>query len=67
MNQSVGIVEVEKKLNFSIAPGMQKGDRIKIAEEGDKVIPEMIPGDVYILLEPEGHDVFTRKGMSMTR
>lgn len=58
----VGVVVEDRVLIFDISPGMNTGDKIKMSEEGDKVIPEMIPGDVYIVVEVDEHDDFERRG-----
>eukprot|EP00475_Leptophrys_vorax_P028924 TRINITY_DN4214_c0_g1_i1.p1 TRINITY_DN4214_c0_g1~~TRINITY_DN4214_c0_g1_i1.p1 ORF type:complete len:507 (-),score=137.13 TRINITY_DN4214_c0_g1_i1:53-1573(-) len=57
-----GIVQEKVDLTFTISPGMQHGEKIKLAEEGDRVMKEMIPGDVYMVLEQTPHPEFERKG-----
>jgi DnaJ family protein A protein 2 len=57
-----GIIDETVDLHFTISPGMTHGEKIKLAEEGDRVMKEMIPGDVYIVLDQAKHPEFERHG-----
>lgn len=57
-----GLKVEHKVLKFSVNPGMDNKDKIKLMEEGDKLSKDMIPGDLYIILEVEDHPMFERKG-----
>lgn len=57
-----GIIDEKVALNYTISPGMSNGEKIRLAQEGDRVVKEMIPGDVYVVLETKKHDTFERKG-----
>lgn len=50
-----------KVFKIGIDPGMQAGEVITFAGEGDAVI-EALPGDVNFSIKQKGHPSFTRKG-----
>ena len=54
-------VTESKQLDVFIEPGMENGQRITFAGEGDQA-PDVTPGDVIIELEEKPHDTFKRKG-----
>lgn len=53
------IEEVEKTVH--IDKGMKEGHKIKFAEEGDRM-PDIVPGDVVVVLQHMKHSFFQRKG-----
>jgi len=55
------IVQERKVLEVHIDPGMKDGQQIKFTGEGDQA-PDVIPGDVIIVLEEKEHPKFKRKG-----
>jgi len=55
------IVSERKVLEVFIDKGMKNGQKITFAGEGDQ-LPDIIPGDIIIVLEEKPHDRFERKG-----
>jgi len=51
----------KKVLEVHIDKGMKGGETITFTGESDQA-PEMVPGDVVIVIEEKKHDRFTRKG-----
>ncbi|EJU05619.1 hypothetical protein DACRYDRAFT_20055 [Dacryopinax primogenitus] len=54
-------ISEKKVLEVHIDKGMKGGETINFAGESDQA-PDMIPGDVVIVIEEKKHDRFTRKG-----
>ena len=54
-----------KILEVHIERGMQHEETIRFAGEGDQE-PDVIPGDVVIILDVQPHDKFQRKGTHLT-
>lgn len=50
-----------KILNVFIEKGMAHGQKIVFREEGDQH-PDLIPGDVVLVLQQTEHPIFTRDG-----
>ncbi|KAM3579075.1 Type I HSP40 co-chaperone, variant 2 [Umbelopsis sp. WA50703] len=55
------IISERKVLEVFIDKGMKNGQKITFAGEGDQ-LPDIIPGDIIIVLEEKPHDRFERKG-----
>ena len=56
-----GIKVEERTLNVSIPPGVNQGNKIKIAGEGD-AYPGSVKGDLYVCIEVQPDDFFKRDG-----
>jgi len=56
--------EEEKTLDVYVDPGMRHGTKITFSGEGDQ-IPDVIPGDVVLVLQQEQHAVFVREGSDL--
>jgi DnaJ homolog subfamily A member 2 len=55
-------VVVERKfLEIHVKKGMRNGETIKICGESDRA-PDLIPGDVLVVIEEEWHPRFVREG-----
>jgi len=57
-----GRVEKRKTLNVRIPAGVDTGDRIRLAGEGEAGISGGPPGDLYVQIEVREHPIFTREG-----
>jgi len=55
------VEEESKVLDVFIDKGMQHGQKITFKEEGDQQ-PDIIPGDVILVLQQKQHSVFRREG-----
>jgi len=55
------VSEESKTLDVFIDKGMQHGQKIVFKEEGDQ-LPDIIPGDVILVLQQKEHPVFKRDG-----
>jgi DnaJ family protein A protein 2 len=55
------VVEESKVLDIFIEKGMQHGQKLTFREEGDQQ-PDIIPGDVILVLQQKEHSVFKREG-----
>ncbi|NZA25734.1 molecular chaperone DnaJ [Luteimonas sp. SJ-92] len=57
-----GRVEEEKVLSVKIPPGVDSGDRIRLAGEGEAGPAGSPPGDLYVEVRVRPHDIFVRDG-----
>jgi molecular chaperone DnaJ len=57
-----GRVEEEKVLSVKIPPGVDSGDRIRLAGEGEAGPPGAPPGDLYVEVRVRPHEIFVRDG-----
>lgn len=57
-----GRVRREKTLAVNIPPGVDDGTRIRLADEGEAGVRGAPPGDLYIFLDVEKHQIFEREG-----
>jgi len=57
-----GRVEDEKVLSVKIPPGVDNGDRIRLAGEGEAGPPGTRPGDLYVEVRVRPHPIFERDG-----
>ncbi len=57
-----GRVERRKTLNVRIPPGVDTGDRIRLAGEGEAGISGGPPGDLYVQVDVREHPIFSRDG-----
>ena len=57
-----GQVEKEKTLQVNIPAGVEEGNRIRLAGEGEMGARGGTPGDLYIFLSIEPHRIFQREG-----
>ena len=57
-----GRVEEEKTLQVKIPAGVDNGDRIRLAGEGEAGPSGMPPGDLYVEVRVRPHDLFERDG-----
>ncbi|KAI9142638.1 hypothetical protein BKA69DRAFT_1067449 [Paraphysoderma sedebokerense] len=55
------VIQERKVLEVHIDPGMKDGQQIRFSGEGDQQ-PNVIPGDVVIVVEEKEHPRFKRKG-----
>lgn len=60
-----GRVEKRKTLNVRIPAGVDTGDRIRLAGEGEAGIGNGPPGDLYVQIEVREHPIFTRDGRNL--
>eukprot|EP01112_Ceratiomyxa_fruticulosa_P010802 TRINITY_DN286_c0_g1_i1.p1 TRINITY_DN286_c0_g1~~TRINITY_DN286_c0_g1_i1.p1 ORF type:complete len:418 (+),score=105.83 TRINITY_DN286_c0_g1_i1:327-1580(+) len=58
------IVSEKKALEVHIDKGMKDGQRITFAGEGDQA-PDLIPGDIIIVVTQKEHPVFKREGENL--
>jgi DnaJ-class molecular chaperone len=57
-----GRVEEEKTLSVKIPAGVDNGDRIRLAGEGEAGPAGTPPGDLYVEVRVREHDIFQRDG-----
>ena len=57
-----GRVEQEKTLSVKIPAGVDNGDRIRLAGEGEAGPAGTPPGDLYVEVRVRPHDIFERDG-----
>ena len=60
-----GRVEKERALNVNIPVGVETGNRIRLAGEGEAGMRGGPPGDLYIFVEVEAHKLFERDGVNL--
>ena len=56
-----GRVQKDRSLSVNIPAGVETGTRIRLASEGEAGMRGGPPGDLYIFLEVEKHDIFERE------
>jgi molecular chaperone DnaJ len=57
-----GQKRVERTVTVKIPAGVDDGNRLRLTGEGEKGSPGYPPGDLYVVLHVEPHDVFKRDG-----
>jgi molecular chaperone DnaJ len=57
-----GSVTKEKTLSVKVPPGVDNGDRIRLAGEGEAGEKGGAPGDLYVEIHVREHPIFTREG-----
>ncbi|GHF33922.1 molecular chaperone DnaJ [Seohaeicola zhoushanensis] len=60
-----GRVEKDRALNVNIPAGVETGTRIRLAGEGEAGMRGGPPGDLYIFVEVEQHELFGRDGTNL--
>jgi molecular chaperone DnaJ len=60
-----GRVHKEKTLEVDIPPGVDEGNRIRLAGEGEAGIRGGQPGDLYVFLSVQPHRLFRRDGQNL--
>jgi molecular chaperone DnaJ len=59
--RSAGCLREEKALSVKVAAGIDTGDRIRSAGEGEAAEHGGSPGDLYVQVKVEPHPIFTRE------
>ncbi|AUB84025.1 molecular chaperone DnaJ [Candidatus Thiodictyon syntrophicum] len=57
-----GRLQEEKTLSVKVPPGVDTGDRIRLAGEGERGEHGGTPGDLYVQVQVQEHPIFTREG-----
>ncbi len=57
-----GLVLNAKKLSFKIPPGVESGSRLRLQGEGELGQMGGPPGDLYVFIRVEDHELFRRAG-----
>jgi molecular chaperone DnaJ len=60
-----GRVEEHKTLSVNIPPGVDNGDRIRLAGEGEAGARGGPAGDLYVQVHVRAHDIFAREGTDL--
>lgn len=63
--QGQGRVQDTKTLSVKIPAGVDTGDRIRLAGEGEAGEPKGTPGDLYVQISVKEHPIFTRDGANL--
>jgi molecular chaperone DnaJ len=61
-----GRVRKTKTLSVKIPPGVDNGDRIRLAREGEAGRNGGPPGDLYVDIAVQPHPIFTREGQNLS-
>lgn len=61
----VGLVEEEKTLSVKVPPGVDTGDRIRLAGEGEVGARGGPSGDLYVQVSVRDHAIFVRDGKNL--
>jgi molecular chaperone DnaJ len=56
------LVQKVKKISVKIPPGVDTGSRLRVAGEGEAGEKGGSPGDLYVVIHVEPHDIFLRDG-----
>jgi molecular chaperone DnaJ len=57
-----GRIRDQKTLSVHIPPGIDEGDRIRLAHEGEAGVNGGPPGDLYVQIDIKPHPIFKRQG-----
>ena len=57
-----GQIQEHKTLSVKVPAGVDTGDRIRLSGEGEAGTGGATPGDLYVEMQVQRHDVFTRDG-----
>lgn len=60
-----GLVEETKTLNVKVPPGVDTGDRIRLAGEGEAGADGGPSGDLYVQVAVKEHEIFHREGKDL--
>ena len=60
-----GRVQKDRALNVNIPAGVETGTRIRLAGEGEAGMRGGPPGDLYIFVEVQSHELFDRDGVNL--
>ncbi|HSW87499.1 MAG TPA: molecular chaperone DnaJ [Rhabdochlamydiaceae bacterium] len=60
--KGMGRIKKKQQVNIKVPPGIDNGMRIRMAGYGDAGEGGGPPGDLYVYINVEPHDVFTRDG-----
>ncbi|MCP4408644.1 MAG: molecular chaperone DnaJ [Gammaproteobacteria bacterium] len=60
--QGNGQIEEQKNLSVKVPAGVDTGDRIRLAGEGEVGIQDGPPGDLYVQVHVKAHRLFSRDG-----
>ena len=60
-----GTVQKDRTLKVNVPAGIESGQRIRLAGEGDAGGPGSIAGDLYIFVEVRDHELFERDGPNL--
>ncbi|ARU55561.1 chaperone Hsp40 [Oleiphilus messinensis] len=60
-----GLVEEQKTLSVKVPPGVDTGDRIRLAGEGEVGARGGPPGDLYVQVMVKDHPIFVRDGKNL--
>lgn len=60
-----GLVEEQKTLSVKVPPGVDTGDRIRLAGEGEAGMNGGPAGDLYVQVSVREHKIFTRDGRNL--
>jgi len=64
--QGRGRVRKTKTLSVKVPPGVDNGDRIRLAREGEAGRNGGPPGDLYVDITVQAHPIFTREGQNLS-
>lgn len=60
-----GRIQREKKLKVNIPPGVDTGDRVRLAGEGEAGMQGAPSGDLYVQIAVREHPIFQREGKDL--
>lgn len=61
-----GVVQARRTLSIKIPPGVEDGDRLRIAGKGEAGTRGGEPGDLYVMVHVKQHEHFGRDGKNIT-
>ncbi len=57
-----GIQEIRETISIQVPPGINHGDRVRVAGKGEMGYYGGPPGDLYVMVEIKEHELFERHG-----
>ncbi len=57
-----GIREITETISIQVPPGISDGDRIRVSGKGEMGYYGGPPGDLYVVVDVEEHELFERRG-----
>lgn len=63
--RGTGVVKSRQKISIKIPPGVETGSRLRLVGKGEGGSRNGAPGDLYVVLHVQPHNIFQREGADL--